>query len=243
MSKKKSSLPVPVDLVRDAQEHFVKALATDPLYSTEPDPEGILGLSDEQKNFLKAYIDFKNIPTAAQLAKIDETTAQKYFFDPVCRKEIRRINLALYYRKFSRRLLTIDELGGYLTSMLVDLDVSEVEKLKSRDKLDVVKLLIELNKLKAEAYNNPKVFDNVDYVEEVRDLSPDELRQLIDQTIRPTKEDKKNQEAVEQQKAELIQQLNEFGYLDPSEIAFLQTCSVEELEELIKTKEAPKHDD
>lgn len=234
MAKKRDVMPVP--FANDAQNELSVLIATDPQYSTEPDPTGKLGLSDEQKAFLKAYTDFKSVPLASQLAHIDEKTGQTYFLDPICRNEIRRINLAMYYRKFSKRLLTIDEIGGYLTSMLIDEDVAEVEKLESKDKLAVAKLIIDLNKLKAESFNHPKIFDNVEYSEVVKDLSPDELKRLIDETTKPSKA----QDQIAATKAELISKISESGYLDPSEIAYLNSCTIEELQKLIKDVEDMK---
>ncbi len=223
---------VPIELNRDAQDSFIQTLETDIKYSLDPDPDGKLKLSTEQKNFLRAYIEFKSIPLASQLTEIDEKTGQKYFLDPKCRAEIRRINLALYYRKFSRRLLSIDEIGGYLTSMLVDEDVPEDDKLGSKDKLQVAKLIIELNKLKTESFNNPKIIESVDFEEHVQDLDVDQLKQLIETTRKPNREEKKNQQDIDALKTQIINELNVGGYFDPSEIAYLKSCSLEELQKL-----------
>ena len=234
MAKKKSPGMIPIDMVRDAEDQLAVELSINSQYSLEPDPRGDLKLTDEQKKFLKAYIEFKNIPVASQLAEIDERKGQEYFFDPVCRAEIRRITLAMYYRRFSRRLLTVDEIGGYLTSMLLDLDTPESEKLNSKSKLDVAKMIIELNKFKADAYNNPRIFDNVEYTEEIKDLSPSDLKSLIEKTIRPNKSE---EQAINDKKDELIAKINDASYLDPSELAYLHSCSIEELENLLKEKE------
>lgn len=226
---------VPIDLVRDAQDALTVALRYDPKYSLEPDPTKSLGLDLAQKNFIKAYIEFRSIPTAAQMIDIDEDLARQYFFDENCRSEIRRITLAMYYRKFSRRLLSIDELGGYLTSMLIDADLGEAEKLTNQEKLQVARMVMDLNKLKADAYRNPQMIENVAFVEnEVKDLSPEELRNLIQETKKPSKQTQEKQAEIDAVKDTLIDQINKDHYLDPSEIAFLKSCSVEELEKLLQ---------
>lgn len=234
MDKSKKT-DVPVDKVSDAQKDLALTLGEDIRYSLTVDPIGSLGLSDDQKRFLQAYIEFKNIPTAAQIAGIDEKDAMQYFFDSTCRSEIRRINLALYYRKFEKKLLTIDQIGGYLTSLLVDDDVVEAEKLKGRDKLEVAKMIIDLNKLKADSFSNPRTFDNVDF-EEIEELSPEDLKKIIQETVKPSKEKQKETEDLDKKKDELIAQLNPNG-LDVSEIAYLKTCTLEELEKLVKETE------
>lgn len=236
--KRDHKIGVPLAMVRDAQDSLSLALKHDAQYSLDPDPTGVLKLDSAQKNFIKAYIEFRSIPTAAQVADIDEALAQKYFFDETCRSEIRRINLALYYRKFSRRLLTIDEIGGYLTSLLVDEDISESDRLTNKDKLQVAKMIIDLNQVKADAYKNPRTIENVEFVEkEIQDLSTEQIRQIIAQTKRPTKEQKEAAAEENMKKDALLRKLNESGYFDPSEIDYLKTCSVAELEKLVNDNE------
>ena len=237
-NKNKRAGLIPVELVRDAQDSLSTALKYDVKYSLEPDPAGLLKLDSAQKNFIKAYIEFRSIPTAAQVADIDESLAQKYFFDETCRSEIRRINLALYYRKFSRRLLTIDEIGGYLTSLLTDEDINENDRLTNKDKLQVVKMIIDLNQIKADAYKNPRTIENVEFVEkEIKDLSTDQIRQIIAQTKNPSKEQKEAAATDMSKKQELLRKLNATGYFDPSEIDYLKTCSIDELEKLVADNE------
>lgn len=238
---KKDKSMVPVEFVGQVQEGIIAELETNPLYSLEPDPTGELNMSDEKKLFLKNYIEFKNVPLASQLTGIDESKGQSYWLDGECRSEIRRINLAMYQRKFSRRLLSIDEIGGYLTSMLIDEDVATADQLPSRDKLKVAQMIIDLNKMKAETYNNPKVIEYVELEEEVKEMDVKSIKQLIRQT-----KDMQNPHAsmqikideLSEKKDKLIRQINVNNYLDPSEIAYLKSCSVEELESLInRTKE------
>ena len=234
MKKRKTikSSVVSIDMVRDAQDALSKALVKDVKYSIEPDPDGRLKLTEDQKNFIRSYLEFRNIPLAAQMAEIDEVIAKRYFMDPTIRLELRRINLALYYRKFSRRLLSIDELGGYLTSLLIDEDVGEADRLTGKDKLQAAKLIMDLNKMKAEAYKNPRIIENVDYEEQIQDLSPEQLRQLIQSTMSNSREAKEARQQLDDEKEALIREINSGDYLDPSELAYLKSCTIEELKQL-----------
>ena len=114
---------IPISMVRDAQDELSVALEKDPKYSLDVDPDGKLGLSETQKRFIECYIESRSLPYAAQLAGIPEEEAREIYFDPVCKAERTRINRVLNYRKFTRRLLTVDEVGGYLTSLLMDEEV------------------------------------------------------------------------------------------------------------------------
>lgn len=235
--KKQNNTPpiVPIELVNEAQSELIQSLQTDPKYALEPDPFGTIGLSTDEKNFIKWYIQYRNIPLASQLAGIDEAKGTKFYTQENCRSEIRRINLALYARQFSRRLLTIDEVGGYLTSLLVDQDVAERDKLPTKDKLAVAKMIIDLNKLKQDAFGDPKKVEAIEIQGEVKDMSVEELKSLIEKTKGESRADKKEQTAKYDEKSFLINQLNT-DVLDPSEIAYLQTLSVEELKSLVEEK-------
>lgn len=226
--KKQQNDVVPVALVREGQESLMTALEKDPEFSLEPDPTGALGLTEQQKKFLISYGEFRSIPLASQLVGITEEEGRDFFFDPICKAERERINRVRNYRKFSRRLLTIDEVGGYLTSLLIDEDVGAGDQLSSKDKLQITKQIIDLNKLKAEAFSNPATVIDADYEDVgVKDLTPEELKDLIEKT----KEEKHDNSA---RKNELIAQINKDKLLDGSELDYFYTCSVKELEKLLK---------
>lgn len=231
---KKHASVVPINLVNDAQKELTESFENDSKYALNPDPEGKIGLTEEEKLFITWYIQYRNVPLASQLAGVDEAQGQKFFLSEKCRGEIRRINLALYARQFSRRLLTIDEIGGYLTSILVDQDVTERNVLSARDKLNVAKMIIDLNKLKMESYDNPEKINAIEVEADVKDLTADQLKKIIDSTMYPSGQDDKRKKKEYEEKALLISHLNDGGYLDPAEMAYLQTLSKEQIKELLK---------
>lgn len=229
MAKKQKNL-MPINMVRQGQEQMLAAFDKDPKYSLEVDPGNTLGLSPEQKKFIECYIEFHSIPYASQLAGISEEEGRDIYFDPVCKQERQRINRAMNYRRFSRRLLTVDEVGGYLTSMLMDEDFGGGDCLTAKDKLQVTKQIIDINKLKAEAYSNPRIIEDVDFTEsEMQDLSPEDLKSLIEQTKKG-----KNHDA---EKSNLINQLNKNCTFDSVDLEYLWSCSIDELKQLLKEKE------
>lgn len=235
MSKEQKNL-IPISMVRDAQDELSVALKTDPQYSLEVDPIGTLKLTPEQKRFIECYSEFPSIAYASQLAGIEEELGREIYFDPVCKQERRRINLAKNYRKFSRRLLTVDEIGGYLTSMLMDEDMGG-ERLSSKDKIQVTKQIIELNKLKAEAYMNPRLIENVEFSDaDVKDLTAEDLKNLIEQT-------RKGKSATDGEKGALISELNKNGDFDTTDIENFWSLTVDELKQLLKESERLEHGD
>lgn len=225
-----------INLSREGQDALIDALNADPRFSLDPDPTGKLGLNNEQKKFIKCYDEFHSIPLAANMAGLTEEEGRDFFFDPACKSERLRINRVRNYRKFSRRLLTIDEIGGYLTSMLVDEDMSAGDMLSSKEKLQITRQIIDLNKLKAEALANPRIIENVDYSDTgIQDLEPEDLKKLIERT-------KQSTDNTTLEKQEIITKLNKNGNLDDVDLEQLWSCSVSELQELLKEAEAKDND-
>lgn len=228
---------IPVEYVADEQKALSEKLEKDPQYSLDPDPEGKLGLSDEQCEFIRAYIQFRNTTIAAASAKIEDDVADGYYRDPVIQGEIRRINLSMYKRQFSRRLLTIDEIGGYLTSMIIGEDVPEIDKLSGKEKLVAVKMMIDLNNMKASTFKDPKVIEYVDLEKKVKGMDVGSIKKLIEET---KKMDPAQAKAIDDQKSALIAQISGGAHLDASEIAYLHTCSMDELKKVIEEQEKKK---
>ena len=168
------------------QEAYVSELDTNPKYSLTVDPEGKYGMSDQQKTFIGHYVNFKNVNTAAELTGIDQDTAKQYFIAYSSQQEIRRINLALYHRQFASRLISLDEIGGYLTALLTGDNVPIADQPKNiGETLAIVRMLIDLNKMKMESIQNPSLIMANDIDVQIKNLSLATVRQLLVQSENP----------------------------------------------------------
>lgn len=203
------------------QEDYFETLTTDPKYALVADPEGKLGLPEAVKQFIAHYVQFKNVGTAADLAGISMDEAKQYFVSYNVQQEIRRINRALYHRQFYNRLLTIDELGGYLTSLLTDENVPVADQLRTVDKLRVVDMLIKLNEVKGEAIDDPLTLMYKDLEYDVKELSVETITALLT-----------SQETITQ-KNEILAKLNASN-LTPEEKEYLRSLPVKDLLQLIE---------
>lgn len=168
------------------QQAYVSELDTNPKYSLIVDPEGKYGMSEQQKTFIGHYVNFKNVNTAAELTGIDQDTAKQYFVAYSSQQEIRRINLALYHRQFASRLISLDEIGGYLTALLTGDNVPIADQPKNiGEKLAIVRMLIDLNKMKMESIQNPSLIMANDIDIQIKNLSLATVRQLLVQSENP----------------------------------------------------------
>lgn len=203
--------------VEKLQENYLEELNSNPKYSLMVDPEGIYGMDETQKTFIRHYVEFKNVSTAAELTGIDMDVAKSLFVAYSTQQEIRRINKALVQRQFSTKLATLDDIGGYLTSLLMDENVPIGDRLKTGDKLRVAQMIIDLNIKKQEALIDPTIIMNQNLDIQIKNLSVKTIKQLL--------ENDSQQE---------IQTIQGSTGLTPEEEAYLSTLPTEDVLKLLE---------
>lgn len=224
MAKKIDNPKVSYDQLEILEDDYLNKVQVDPRFSIEVDPENHFHFSESQKDFIENYVQFKNVPLAAKLAGIEEELGMSYYKNYNIRMEIRRINLAMHHRAFATKMLDMDEIGGYLTSVLIGENLAEADKIGTRDKIQVAKLLMELNKMKREAIADPSnVIDAVDIQEDLSSLSVDTIQKLLKTSQKPTEDLQKKEEVIEE-----INETNS-NALSSEEINHLKTLSTSEL--------------
>lgn len=211
------------------QDDYISQLDTNPKYSLIVDPQHKYNMPEAQRVFIENYVNYKSVSTAAQMAGINGEMARQYFMAYPTQMEIRRLNLALYHRQFANRLLNLDEIGGYLTSLLTGHNVALADQPKNiSERLQIVRLLIDINKLKIESLQNPDVIMMQDVDAQIKDLSLATVRSLLEQSKKP-------KEAV----------TVEMEGMSAEENAYLSTLNTNELLELIEQhngEEKPSED-
>lgn len=224
MRKKKTNkeLIIPGSEVLELQKGQLNELESNPKYSLDVDPEGKYNLNPVQKSFITNYVNFKNVNTAAEVSGYNQDDANKFFVSYACQQEIRRINMALYQRRFASKLISIDEISGYLSSLLTDEYVPLADQLSSTEKLKVVDTLIRLNEMKQNAMKNPAELMNSNIDTDLKNMSITTIQQLIVQANEP--DGKKNM---------LLQTVDDKNVLTPEERSYLETLSTTELIKIV----------
>ena len=111
-----------------------------------------------------------------QIPKIERYTI---FMDYKTQCEIRRINKAICQLQFQTKMATLDEIGGYLTSLLEGNTVM-AETLTLQDKLKVSELLMKVHQIQQEGINNPQTVLTRDLNIDLSKLSTKTIKALID---------------------------------------------------------------
>ena len=220
LKEKSEELAVIEEKSSDLQAAYIKELESNPEYSLKVNPEDKYDMSETQVKFVERYVDVKSIALASELCGISADEGKGYYLAYSSQQEIRRINRALYKRQFANRLLSLDEIGGYLTSLLTDENVATADRLKTVDKLRVAQMLIDLNKMKIDSLNDPSKLMSPSIDLEIKNLSVETIRQLL-------RQEKRKQEKIEVEKI-----MEEDATIE--ELAYLQTLPTKDLLNIIE---------
>lgn len=221
IQKEKLALAAKKDPISKVELDYIKELDTNPKYSLKVNPENKYNMTMLDKEFVTNYIQFKNVNTVAEIMKIGQDVANQIFVSYPVQCEIRRINNAMYHRQFATRLLNVEEIGGFLTSLLIDNYVPLADQLKPKEKLQVIDLILKVNEMKAKSITDPGELMNKDLNEQLKNLSVETLQQLISQNS-----DKKR-------KTSIINDLDKDANFSIEEKAYLETLSTQELLKLV----------
>lgn len=226
MAKKKKEQTPPANIMSTYEtakimSEYNKILETDPAYSLEVDPKNKKKMTEEEKDFVRFYLEYRNIPLVAMTLGIEKEKAFEIFKSYNVQQEVKRINRSLTMRQFQTKMLSIPELMAYLSSYITDENVPESKQLSSVDKVDLAKYLIGLNVQMSQAIADPtKVMTNTLEVK-VKEMSVETIKQMLATSDNIDK------------KKEIINQLNADDTLTLEDMSFLETLSVDELLNLL----------
>lgn len=236
MSKKKKQ-----DIIKvrenDIGMNYLKSLEDDLKYQIDVDPDDFYEMSGEHKKFVKLFVQYRNLAIVAELMEIEPGLAKDYFTRYSTQQEIRRINTAIYHRQVATNIIAFEDIGSYLSAWLVGADVPEADRLKTKDKIQVVKLLMDWHKNMREIIQTPEIITAQTIEEEIKELSVANIKQLLTtKSILKANVEKKQSKPIPDtdDKDELIAHFNEDNSLSKEELDYLETLSVKELLALLK---------
>lgn len=209
---------IPISKVKETQDKYVEKIESDMKYSLNVDPLGTYGFCEEHKQFIKTYMNIGNVGDAADLCGISIEDALNYYRTFGTTEEINRISMAMYQRQFTTGLLDVDQIGGYLTSLIVNANMLDCDKLETKDKIKVAQMIIDLNILKQKTFDNPEIIATVEVKDQIQNMSAEEIRQILD---------KPKKDKDEKDRLNLVSELSKD--LSEEEIDYLKGLSLEEL--------------
>lgn len=191
----------------------------------DTDESGSHVFTDEEKLFIRLWVEFKNLNIVAESMSISNEEAAKMFSSYYVTGEIRRLEKEVTKLRLAQKVMTLDEMESYLSSLIIDYSMPMGERVSSRDKLSAVKLLMEIKEIKGEAFQgNTTVINALPTADKLDALSTDTIRALINA-------DDVHQTAEEKEK--IINELISISDLSTEEKLELRGKSTEELQNLL----------
>lgn len=223
MKRKKEKTIVEPEIVKVGNtgklaDSYLKELDNDVEYSLEVDPENKYNLTRDQKLYVIFMIQYRDPMKVGLMLGISTDDTVFYSTHYGIQQEIRRINKALYQRRFAHRLLELKDIEGYLASMITDENVPIADRLEPRDKLKAVQLLLEVNKMKSAIIQNPAEITNINIETQIKNLSVDAIKSLLNEMGKQSPD-----------KDDIIDKLNSDNKLSPEEITYLKSLDIDTL--------------
>ena len=124
-------------------------------------------------------------------------------------EEINRLEFAYYKERTQRKVMTYDEIGAYLSSLIVGQTIPFKDKLNSAGKLEAMKLLISWYEKREEIYaqNNDEILD-ISLDEQLHELSVESIKNLISNLDKNKSKKIKGKDFDKMDNKELIKTLN-----------------------------------
>lgn len=196
------------------------------------DESGSYSFTEEEKLFIRLWVEFKNLNIVAESMSISNEDASKMFSNYYVTSEIRRLEKEVTKLRLAQKIMTLDEMEAYLSSLVIDYSIPMGERVSPRDKLAAVKLLMEIKQIKGEAFQgNTTVINALPTADKLDSLSTDAIRALISA-------DDASQTAEEKEK--IINELISISNLSTEEKLELRGKSVKELQDLLTKWESTK---
>lgn len=115
-------------------------------------------MTDTQKEFVLLYSQYHDPFVVGDMLRLTREETVEVWSNYYVQRALEELGQIMFHKQLVAKLDSIDELGGYLTSLLTDQDIPQCDKLSPKDKLAVCKLIIQLNEFKASLFVNSPDF-------------------------------------------------------------------------------------
>lgn len=143
-------------------------------------------MTDIQKEFVFLYTQYHDPFVVGEMLHLTLEETVEVWSNYYVKRALEELAKILFHKQLVTKLDSVDELGGYLTSLLTDQNIPECNKLSSKEKLSVCDLIIKLNEFKATLFIKSTDFIHKDLPEG----NPTKEKIINFLKSRPTKEER-----------------------------------------------------
>lgn len=153
-----------------------------PELSLVVNPTGRLQLDDRAILFIKLMVEYQNFHVLTNYFGFTFEEVQQYRFNMGVNEEIRRLNMAISVHRTQTPKMRMEEVTSYLSSMILDHNLPEKDKLNIDQKLKAIALLQKqyelIGKIEPENIIEGEVVDVVETERKLDQLTLEELKEL-----------------------------------------------------------------
>lgn len=132
------------------------------------------------KDFILVYYQSGNLVATTKCLNISIEDAVSIYKEPRVQEVLRELNLERHRLMFSQKMLNLEEIGSYLSNVILDTNISDDNKLSARDKLDAAKLLLEVHNTINNSLSDPVTLNNYEILDmQFKDLSVNTIKSLL----------------------------------------------------------------
>ena len=139
-----------------------------------------LQLSPEYIDFINIFYQNNDLRLTQQLLNIKPENLVNFYKDPRTNYIINILNKNKTKEIFKKKMMSLEELGSFLTNRILDTNTVEKDKFSTKDVLEASKVLIDIHKLINSYMEQPQMLNNYTVVQNQFDnLSVNEIKDLL----------------------------------------------------------------
>lgn len=183
--------------------------------------------SEPEKEFIKTYFLTNSLSLVKEHLNIDLDTCASYYRNTYVRECIKYLNMFKHKLIYQRKMLNLEQMGSFLSSYILDYNVADNDKLDKKEKLEYMKLLLELHKVINNSLQEPAILNKYDTLDV-------QFKELSIQTIKSLLHNKQNSAAMSSydNKDDLI--INELSKKNNLNLNEHREQDIEKLNKLLK---------
>lgn len=189
---------------------------------SDNDPKTGHEYTDLEKQFIALWVEFKNLVVVSAMLDMSQKEVSELLASEPIRNEIDRISSARIEERFKQRILSLDEMQAFLSGYITDEGVPFADRLDSKGKMNALKLLLDVKEAKAEGIESPQTIDAIPAEVQLKELSVDTIKALLDT--------RKADKAATKEKQALVTKI---GGATPMETADLMNMDTSDLLKMI----------
>ena len=139
-------------------------------------------LTDLQKDFIVIYHQTNSLNQTKNLLNLSVEDTTFLYKDPLVQTILKKLEIERQKKLFKKKMLSLEELGIYLSNHLIDIDIPLSEKFDNRERLEASRLLLDIHKTLNSYTENPNILmsqTNIKNELNIEKLDVSELKDIL----------------------------------------------------------------